>query len=186
MSAVISPKALRPAAQAPFDLQRIRKDFPILELTVHGKPLAYLDNAASAQMPRQVLDRLIRYQTREHANVHRAVHTLSEAATAAYEGARARVQRFINAREERVACIGRAIANRPLELSRSLFRSYVLNLLQVLRYCTPLRLLSSWTDPINELLPRILLAASTGNESTRWIVESYRIRRSIGIEGRAV
>jgi cysteine desulfurase/selenocysteine lyase len=101
MSAVISPKALRPTAQAPFDLQRIRKDFPILELTVHGKPLAYLDNAASAQMPRQVLDRLIRYQTREHANVHRAVHTLSETATAAYEGARAKVQRFVNAREER-------------------------------------------------------------------------------------
>jgi cysteine desulfurase/selenocysteine lyase len=101
MSAVISPKAMRPRAQAPFDLQRIRKDFPILELTVHGKPLAYLDNAASAQMPQQVLDRLIRYQTREHANVHRAVHTLSEVATAAYEGARAKVQRFINAREER-------------------------------------------------------------------------------------
>ena len=101
MSAVISPRALRPTVQAPFDLQRIRKDFPILELTVHGKPLAYLDNAASAQMPRQVLDRLIRYQTREHANVHRAVHTLSETATAAYEGARAKVQRFVNAREER-------------------------------------------------------------------------------------
>ena len=101
MSAVVSPTALRSPPQAPFDLQRIRKDFPILGLTVHGRPLAYLDNAASAQMPRQVLDRLIRYQTREHANIHRAVHTLSETATAAYEGARANVQRFINAREER-------------------------------------------------------------------------------------
>jgi cysteine desulfurase/selenocysteine lyase len=99
MSAVISPKA--PLVQAPFDLQRVRKDFPILDLTVHGKPLAYLDNAASAQMPSQVLDRLIQYQTREHANIHRAVHTLSEIATAAYEGARAKVQRFINAGEER-------------------------------------------------------------------------------------
>jgi cysteine desulfurase/selenocysteine lyase len=99
MSAVISPKA--PLVQAPFDLQRVRKDFPILDLTVHGKPLAYLDNAASAQMPSQVLDRLIQYQTREHANIHRAVHYLSEIATAAYEGARAKVQRFINAGEER-------------------------------------------------------------------------------------
>ena len=101
MSAVISPKAARPVVQAPFDLQRIRSDFPILDLQVNGHPLAYLDNAASAQMPRQVIDRLIQYQTREHANIHRAVHYLSEVATAAYEGARAKVQRFVNAREER-------------------------------------------------------------------------------------
>ena len=101
MSAVISPKAARPVVQAPFDLQRIRGDFPILDLRVNGHPLAYLDNAASAQMPRQVIDRLIQYQTREHANIHRAVHYLSEVATAAYEGARAKIQRFINAREER-------------------------------------------------------------------------------------
>jgi cysteine desulfurase/selenocysteine lyase len=99
MSAVISARA--PRALPQFDLQRIRNDFPIFELTVHGKPLAYLDNAASAQMPRQVLDRLIQYQTREHANVHRAVHYLSETATAAFEGARAKVQRFINAGDER-------------------------------------------------------------------------------------
>jgi cysteine desulfurase/selenocysteine lyase len=98
MSAVVSTE---PAARAPFDLQRIRSDFPVLSLQVNGKPLAYLDNAASAQMPRQVLDRLIQYQTREHANIHRGVHYLSEVATAAYEGARAKVQRFINAREER-------------------------------------------------------------------------------------
>ncbi len=91
-----------PTAPTPaFDLPRLRADFPILRLKVNGKPLAYLDNAASSQMPQPVLDRLIRYQTQEHSNIHRAVHYLSETATAAYEGARRKMQRFINAREER-------------------------------------------------------------------------------------
>ena len=91
-----------PTAPIPaFDLPRLRADFPILRLKVNGRPLAYLDNAASGQMPQPVLDRLIRYQTQEHSNIHRAVHYLSETATAAYEGARRKVQKFINAREER-------------------------------------------------------------------------------------
>jgi len=89
------------ATTQPFDVERIRADFPILELRVGGRPLVYLDNAASSQMPRPVIDRLLRYQTSEHANIHRAVHFLSEAATTAYEGARAKLRRFINAREER-------------------------------------------------------------------------------------
>jgi len=92
----------RQTAQASgLDLLRLRADFPILRLMVNGKPLAYLDNAASSQMPQRVLDRLIRYQTQEHSNIHRAVHYLSETATAAYEEARRKIQRFINAREER-------------------------------------------------------------------------------------
>jgi cysteine desulfurase / selenocysteine lyase len=98
MSSVLQKVAV-PAA--PFDVAKIRADFPILSLKVNGKPLAYLDNAASAQMPQQVLDRLVQYQTREHSNIHRAVHYLSETATAAYEGARKKIQRFINAREAR-------------------------------------------------------------------------------------
>jgi cysteine desulfurase/selenocysteine lyase len=91
--------ALKPAGA--LDVARIRADFPILSLEVNGKPLAYLDNAASSQTPQQVIDRLVRYQTGEHANIHRAVHYLSEKATAEYEGARRKIQRFINAREER-------------------------------------------------------------------------------------
>ena len=83
------------------DVERIRADFPILKLKVNGRPLVYLDNAASSQMPQQVIDRLVRYQTSEHANIHRGVHYLSETATAAYEGARLKVQRFINAKEAR-------------------------------------------------------------------------------------
>ena len=83
------------------DVGRIRADFPILKLKVAGKPLVYLDNAASSQMPQPVIDRLVRYQTSEHANIHRGVHYLSETATGAYEDARRKLQRFINAREER-------------------------------------------------------------------------------------
>ncbi|WP_426148332.1 SufS family cysteine desulfurase [Polaromonas sp. DSR2-3-2] len=93
---------MAPAALAPaFDVERVRADFPILQIAVEGKPLVYLDNAASSQMPQQVIDRLVRYQTTEHANTHRAVHTLSERATAAYEDARVKLQRFINAPDER-------------------------------------------------------------------------------------
>ena len=88
-------------APAVLDVERIRADFPILQLEVQGHPLVYLDNAASSQMPQQVIDRLVRYQTSQHANIHRAVHTLSEIATAEYEEARRKVQRFIHAPDER-------------------------------------------------------------------------------------
>ncbi|HEY9857220.1 MAG TPA: cysteine desulfurase [Stenomitos sp.] len=85
----------------PSEVARIRADFPILQRQVHGKPLVYLDNAASAQMPQQVIDRLVQYHTLEHSNVHRGVHALSELASAEYEAVRAKVQRFLNAKEER-------------------------------------------------------------------------------------
>ena len=93
--------ALKPAGASAFDVARIRADFPILATKPAGKPLIYLDNAASSQMPQQVIDRLVRYQSTQHANIHRAVHTLSEIATAEYEEARRKLARFINAREER-------------------------------------------------------------------------------------
>ena len=84
-----------------FDVARIRRDFPILDLKVNDKPLVFLDNAASSQMPRQVMERWLRYQSSQHANIHRAVHYLSETATAEYEAARRKLQAFINAREQR-------------------------------------------------------------------------------------
>ncbi|HEY9897723.1 MAG TPA: cysteine desulfurase [Pantanalinema sp.] len=84
-----------------FDVAKVRADFPILAREVNGKPLVYLDNGASSQMPRSVIDRLNRYHSNEHANVHRGVHTLSEQASAEYEAVRLKVQRFINAKEER-------------------------------------------------------------------------------------
>jgi cysteine desulfurase/selenocysteine lyase len=91
-----------PRAPTAFDARRIREDFPILSRTVHGQPLVYLDNAATAQKPKCVIDALIDYYSRINANVHRGVHTVSVEATDAYETARDRVQRFIGAarREE--------------------------------------------------------------------------------------
>jgi cysteine desulfurase/selenocysteine lyase len=96
-----SHTALKARSGPAFDVERVRADFPILKSRPGGKPLVYLDNAASSQMPQQVIDRLVRYQTTQHANIHRAVHTLSEIATAEYEEARRKLARFINAREER-------------------------------------------------------------------------------------
>ena len=80
-----------------YDVDRIREDFPILAMQVYGKPLIYLDNAASAQKPRAVLDRLQHAYTAEYANVHRGLHYLANAATEAYEDARAKVAAFLNA-----------------------------------------------------------------------------------------
>jgi cysteine desulfurase/selenocysteine lyase len=83
------------------DIARIREDFPILRRQIHGKSLVYLDNAATTQKPNAVIDRITRYYTHENSNVHRGVHHLSEVATAAYEGARGTVKRFINAGSEK-------------------------------------------------------------------------------------
>jgi cysteine desulfurase/selenocysteine lyase len=84
-----------------WDVEQIRKDFPILQREVYGKPLVYLDNAATTQKPQTVLDALQTYYTADNANVHRGVHLLSERATEAYEAARARIQRFLNAAHSR-------------------------------------------------------------------------------------
>ena len=81
-----------------FDVAAARRHFPILSRMIHGKPLVYLDNGASAQRAQSVIDAVDDYERHHHANIHRGVHTLSQEATAMYEGARDRVQRFINAR----------------------------------------------------------------------------------------
>jgi len=94
----IKNEAYRPDA---FDVARLRADFPILGRRINGKPLVYLDSAASAQMPLAAIERMRRYQMEEHANVHRGVHSLSEIATNAYEDARRKVQLFLGAREDR-------------------------------------------------------------------------------------
>src|SRR3982751_3589244 len=81
--------------------ERISADFPVLHQKVNGKPLIYLDNGASSQVPQVVIDRGSVYIEQEHSNIHRGVHYLSQRATTAYEGAREKVKRFINARESR-------------------------------------------------------------------------------------
>jgi cysteine desulfurase/selenocysteine lyase len=88
-------------APVKINVERIRADFPILGRTVHGKPLAYLDNAATSQKPRAVLDAIAAYYSETNANVHRGVHELSERATAAYEAARERVRAYVNAESTR-------------------------------------------------------------------------------------
>lgn len=80
-----------------FDVEKIRKDFPVLSQTVNGKPLRYLDNAASSQVPNLVIERGAEYLKKEHSNIHRGVHYLSQHATTAYEAAREKIKRFINA-----------------------------------------------------------------------------------------
>lgn len=89
----VAQRLIKPA----YDVAAVRRDFPILSREVYGKPLVYLDNAASAQKPKAVLDTIMRSYTREYANVHRGLHYLSNAATQAYEDARESVRRFINA-----------------------------------------------------------------------------------------
>ncbi|MEK6949554.1 MAG: aminotransferase class V-fold PLP-dependent enzyme, partial [Nanoarchaeota archaeon] len=85
-----------------FDIEKLRKDFPILSVKVHGKPLIYLDNAATSQKPKSVIDAVKDYYENYNANIHRSIHTLGEEATAAYEQAHKKVSDFINADFEEV------------------------------------------------------------------------------------
>jgi cysteine desulfurase/selenocysteine lyase len=98
----VAKRRIGPAERPPrLDVARAREDFPILRRSVHGKPLVYLDNAATTQKPRAVLDAMTRYYEEENANVHRGVHLLSEKATKSYEDARLAVARFVGAPDPR-------------------------------------------------------------------------------------
>jgi cysteine desulfurase/selenocysteine lyase len=95
----VSSPPIQPATAMPrVDWAGKRADFPILDQQVHGRPLIYLDNAATSQKPRAVIDALTRYYERDNANVHRGIHELSNRATTAFEAGRTRAGRFINAR----------------------------------------------------------------------------------------
>lgn len=98
---VLEENTIQKVEQNSWDVERIRKDFPVLSQTVNGKPLVYIDNAASSQVPLVVIERGSKYLEQEHSNIHRGVHYLSQKATTAYEGAREKVKRFINARESK-------------------------------------------------------------------------------------
>lgn len=88
-------------AQAGFDLEKVRSDFPILRERIHGRPLVYLDNAATSQKPDAVIEAIVHYYRHENANIHRGVHLLSQRATESYEAVRSKVQSFLNAAEAR-------------------------------------------------------------------------------------
>ena len=95
------PAPVREAPAPAFDVKRIREDFPILKQKVHGKPLVYLDNAATSQKPAKVIEAILRFYTHDCSNVHRGVHLLSERATEVYENTRTKIQRFLNAADSR-------------------------------------------------------------------------------------
>ena len=101
MSVLTNPRTARKKTVREFDVRKIREDFPILKQKIHGKPLIYLDNAASTQKPQVVIDTIKRYYETDNANVHRGVHLLSERATKQYEDARIKVQRFLDAAQPR-------------------------------------------------------------------------------------
>ncbi|HXV61820.1 MAG TPA: cysteine desulfurase [Vicinamibacteria bacterium] len=96
----MSEVAMR-SVRGAFDVERVRADFPALRQSVKGKPLVYLDSAASAQKPRQVIDAVSAFYSHDYSNIHRGVHELSERATRAFENARLKVQRFVRAASER-------------------------------------------------------------------------------------
>ncbi len=97
----MSAATLKAERPQPFDVERVRLDFPCLQQTVHGRPLVFLDTAASAQKPAVVIDELARVLRQDYANIHRGVYALSERATDLHEAARVKVQRLLNAAEAR-------------------------------------------------------------------------------------
>jgi cysteine desulfurase/selenocysteine lyase len=96
----VREKRLPHSGTQSFDVEKIRRDFPILKERVHGKPLVYLDNGATSQKPQVVIDALNRYYKSENSNIHRGVHYLSERATSSYEGAREKIRQFLNAESD--------------------------------------------------------------------------------------
>ncbi len=115
----------RPPRLPVFDVERIRRDFPVLKQKVRGKPLVYLDNAATSQKPQAVLDALMRFYSSDCSNVHRAVHLLSERSTKAYEEARHTAQRFLNAADSREIIFVRSTTEAINLVAQSYGRTHV-------------------------------------------------------------
>ena len=135
------------------DVAAIRREFPVLERTVHGKPLAYLDNAASSQRPRAVLDAMTRYYETSHANVHRGVHTLSQEATDLFEGARDKARRFINARSAKEIVFVRGTTEAVNLVAQSYGRP---------RFGPGDEIVISWLEHHANIVPWQLLCQQTG------------------------
>jgi cysteine desulfurase/selenocysteine lyase len=136
-----------------FDVAAIRRDFPILGRTVHGRPLSYLDNAASSQRPRAVIDAMSSYYESSHANVHRGVHTLSQEATDLFEGAREKVRRFINARSTREVIFVRGTTEAINLVAQSYGRP---------RFGPGDEILVSWLEHHANIVPWQMLCEQTG------------------------
>jgi cysteine desulfurase/selenocysteine lyase len=138
---------------APLDVAAIRRDFPVLQRTIRGKPLAYLDNAASSQRPRAVLDAMTRYYETSHSNVHRGVHTLSQEATDLFEGAREKARRFVNARSTREIVFVRGTTEAVNLVAQSFGRP---------RFGPGDEIVISWLEHHANIVPWQLLCQQTG------------------------
>jgi cysteine desulfurase/selenocysteine lyase len=145
--------ALSSVAAPTFNVERLRADFPILAQRIHGKPLAYLDNGASSQRPRAVLEAERHYAEEMHANVHRGVHTLSQRATDAYEGARERVRRFLNARSSREIIFTRGTTEAINLVAQSFARP---------RLGPGDEILITWLEHHSNIVPWQMVTAATG------------------------
>src|ERR1041385_4129291 len=97
----LAPSPAKTPTSKPFDPEKVRADFPILSTRVYGKPLVYLDNGATTQKPRAVLDAIQKYYQSQNANIHRGVYLLSQTATSLYEETRTKIRAFLNAGEDR-------------------------------------------------------------------------------------
>lgn len=137
------------------DVEVIRKDFPLLHTEAHGKPLVYLDSAATSQKPRQVIDRMVRFYEEENANVHRGIYELGERATAAYEGARASCARLIGARSPRSIVFTKGTTEAINAVMYSWGRANVREGDEIL---------VTETEHHSNLIPWQMLAAATGAE----------------------
>jgi cysteine desulfurase / selenocysteine lyase len=170
--AVSFNKAQRIYPSALFDVEKRRRDFPILEQRVHGKPLVYLDNAATTQKPLKVIESLSHYYRELNANIHRGVHTLSQKATEVYEAARRRVQRFIHAQDSREIVFVRGTTEAINLVAQSYGRA---------RFKPGDEILISAMEHHSNIVPWQLLAQQTGamlkvipiNDAGELILEAY-------------
>ena len=147
------PRPAGASVALPLDVEAIRRDFPVLARTVRGKPLVYLDNAASSQRPRAVIDAMSHYYENTHANVHRGVHTLSQEATDLFEGAREKVRRFINARSTKEVIFVRGTTEAINLVAQSFGRP---------RLGPGDEILVSWLEHHANIVPWQLLCEQTG------------------------
>src|SRR6476661_232755 len=141
------------AVRTTFDVQKVRRDFPILSERVHGKPLVYLDSANTSQKPQAVLDAMDDYYRHANANIHRATHLLSERATALYEGARVKAAAFINAPDPHTIVLTKGTTDGINLVAQSYGRS-------VLREGD--EVLLSWLEHHSNIVPWQLVCEQTG------------------------
>jgi cysteine desulfurase/selenocysteine lyase len=169
--------------QAAWDTDRIRADFPVLARRIQGRPLAYLDNAASSQQPASVIDAVAEYARAHHANVHRGVHTLSQEATARYEGARERARSFIGARSPTEIVFVRGTPEAINLVAQSQARP---------RLEPGDEILVTWLEHHSNIVPWQMVAAQTGAVlravpiDSRGVVDADSYRRMLGPRTRIV